>query len=116
MPVHTRDADGFLHLVVDGDFTPGEIQRVGSSGLGGLDRPALLLDFSGAAGVERKEARDFEGMAAFLGGLAHQGRLALLTPAPAAALMEDVAKRAENHGLDARVFRTRAEAAAWLED
>lgn len=57
MPVHSRVKDDVLVLTADGDYTPGELARVGARAFGLRDHPApgpVLLDLSGAAGLDHK--------------------------------------------------------------
>lgn len=119
MPVHVQHEGGLLQVVLDGDFTTGEMRRVVGSGLGGAetgDPVALLVDCSGAAGLGRMDPEELDDMAAFLGARAARiRRVAFLAPGdPAYDLMHAVSLRAGGHGVEASVFRTRGEADRWL--
>jgi len=80
MPVFSRMKDNVLVLTVDGDYTAAELTRVGDAALGSAPSgPPLpvVLDVSGAAGLETRsaealveEARALGNHAARIGGLA----------------------------------------------
>jgi hypothetical protein len=79
MPVFSRIRDGILVLTADGDYTPGELARVGATAFGQRDADGsepVLLDLSGAAGLELKspEAVAAEGAAL----AAHRDRISRL--------------------------------------
>lgn len=115
MPVFTRLRDGVLEVIVDGDFTSGELRRAGTRALesDGLPKPVpLLLDMSGAAGLDGKPEDELRETGAFFGDFgASLGRFAVLAPPAAALVMEEAAEKA---GLDARPFGKRSDAVGWL--
>ena len=120
MPVHALDQNGILRITVDGDYTSEELRRVGARALDAWSAPApvrVFLDFSGAAGLDRKPARDVHGTAAFFAdrrGLVD--RVAILAPGDLAyGLMRMGAALSQRDGLRTEVFRTSAEAQAWLD-
>ena len=58
MPVFYRVHDNILTVTVDGDFGPGEVARKGREALdsgGFTGRVGVLLDVSGAAGMDPSE-------------------------------------------------------------
>ena len=70
MPVFTRIRDGVLVVTVDGDYTPDELSRVGERAFASDDVSipvAVLLDMSGAAGVEKKSPDDLRRTGEFFG-------------------------------------------------
>jgi hypothetical protein len=119
MPVHTRRDDGILRLVLDGDFTLEEVERVGTQGLEAAEEEplALLVDASGAVALDRRDPRELDDLTAFLGRQGSRVRaVAILAPGdPAYDLMHAVALRVRGHGVAAAAFRTRAEAEAWVK-
>lgn len=120
MPVHTRRVEGILHVVLDGDFTSEEVRRVGKDALDRIapDDPApILLDYSGAAGLDRKKPEDVKETAAFFGTQAvHVHRVAILSPSIGHEMLTDAASHARTLGLDVTVFRKLSEAEAWLRE
>lgn len=120
MPVHTRHVGGVLHVVLDGDFTSEEVRRVGKEALDRMpwEEPApILLDYSGAAGLDRKRPEEVTETALFFGTqAAHAHRVALLAPGRGHALLSDAAEHARSQGLEVSVFRRRTQAEAWLTE
>jgi len=115
MPVFTRLRDGVLEVIVDGDFTSGEFRRAGTTALesDGLTKPIpLLLDMSGAAGLRGPREDELRQTGVFLHEIVGSvGRVAVLAPPEAALFMEEAAEQA---GLEARPFGTKADALGWL--
>ena len=115
MPVLTRLHDGVLEVIVSGDFTPRELWQTGTTALQSDELPksvAVLLDMSGAADLEGKSEEELRETPSFLLEAGSSvGRLAVLAPPEAALAIEDAADEA---GLDARPFGTRAAALVWL--
>lgn len=115
MPVFTRLRDSVLEVIVDGDFTSGELRRAGTQALqaDGLPKPVpLLLDMSGAAGLKGPREDELKQTGGFLHEVAASlGRVAVLAPPEAALFMEEAAEQA---GLQARPFGTKADALGWL--
>ena len=121
MPVFTRMRDGVLVVTVDGDYTPGELSRAGERGLASDDVPsrvAVLLDMSGAAGLQNKSEDDLRRTGEFL---SERGetliRLAVLAPSDVAYdLLDGGGGFAALTGIPSRSFRDRAEAFEWLKE
>ena len=121
MPVFTRMRGGVLVVTVDGDFTPGELSRAGERGLASDDVPspvAVLLDMSGAAGLEGKSPDDLRLTGEFFGERQDAlTRVAVLTPSDVTfALLDTEGDFAAATGIPSRPFRDRAEAIAWLKE
>lgn len=115
MPVFTRLRDGVLEVIVDGDYTSGELRRARASGLQSEDVPTpvpVLLDMSGAAGVDRKSEEELRETGELFGEHPESiARLGVLAPPAAAFVIEDAADAA---GVETRPFGTRSEAMDWL--
>ena len=121
MPVFTRMRDGVLVVTVDGDYTPGELSRAGERGLASDEVPspvAVLLDMSGAAGLEAKSPDDIRLMGEFFGERQEViTRVAVLTPSDTAFdLLDSGGAFAASTGIPGRPFRDRAQAIAWLSE
>ncbi len=121
MPVFTRIGAGVLVVTVDGDYTPGELSRVGERALASDDVPspvAVLLDMSGAAGVEKKSPDDLRRTGEFFGERQEiMTRVAVLTPSDVAyGLMDTGGAFATSTGIPSRPFRNRAQAIEWLTE
>ena len=121
MPVFTRMRDGVLVVTVDGDYTPGELSRAGERGLASDDVPnpvAVLLDMSGAAGLEQKSSDDLRRTAEFFADRQQiLTCVAVLTPSDAASdLLDSGGAFGASTGLPSRPFRDRAEAIEWLKE
>ena len=121
MPVFTRMRGGVLVVTVDGDFTPGELSRAGERGLASDDVPspvAVLLDMSGAAGLETKSQDDLRLTGEFFGERQDVlTRVAVLTPSDVAYGLLDIGTAfATSAGIQSRPFRDRAEATKWLRE
>ena len=119
MPVFTRMRDGVLVLTVDGDYTPGELSRAGERGLASDEVPspvAVLLDMSGAAGLEKKSPDDLRLTGEFFEERREaMTRVAVLTPSDAAYdLLDSGGTFAGATGIPSRPFRDRAQAVEWL--
>ena len=119
MPVFARLKDDVLVITADGDYTPGELARVGSRAFeehGSRAVMPVLLDLSGAAGLESKtpEALSAEG-----GSLAaHRdriSRLAVVVSKRFVGLFEADGSFAEAMGVTARPFPSHTEAMSWLQ-
>ena len=121
MPVFTRLRDGVLVVTVDGDYTPGELSRALERGLASDDVPspvAVLLDMSGAAGVEKNSPDDLRRTGEVFGERQEVLTLvAVLTPSDVAyGLLDSGDAFAASIGIPSRPFRDRAEAIQWLRD
>jgi len=120
MPVFTKMQDGVLYMVVDGDYTSDELRRKGAAALEDPATPTpvpVLVDMSGAAGLRKKGVEAIRGTTDFFSARAeYVERVALLAPSDLAyGVMNQGAVFAEGRGLEARPFRTRAEALEWLQ-
>ena len=119
MPVFARLKDDVLVITADGDYTPGELARVGSRAFeehASRDAVPVLLDLSGAAGLESKtpEALTSEGSAL----AAHRGRmtrLAVVVPDRFIGLFEADGSFAAAIGVAVRPFTSHTEATSWLQ-
>lgn len=119
MPVFTRVRDGVLVLTADGDYTPGELQRVGARAFESEDAAAprpLVLDLSGAAGLETKtdEALRAEGEAL----AAHRGRIsrvAVVVSSRFAERYDGAGAFARSVGVETRACPSHAAALEWVE-
>lgn len=119
MPVHASVVGGILEVVIDGDYTSAEVRRVGSAALDGAAGPMpVFMDFSGAAGMGRRDPADLRETTTFLAARKAQfSRVAILAPSDAAyGLMRMASAFAGGEGLHVEVVRTRAEAMEWLEE
>ena len=106
MPVFCRTQDNILTVTVDGDFGPGEVARKSREALtsGDLpDRVGVLLDVSGAAGMDDSEV--IEMALVFFEHPTHVPRIAVLGS-------EETARSA---GVEIKGFYHRAEALEWLK-
>ena len=121
MPVFTRSRDGVLVVTIDGDYTPDELSRAGERALARDDVPspvAVLLDMSGAAGVENKSSDDLRRTGEFFGERQEiMTCVAVLTPSDVAyGLMGSGGDFAASTGIPSRPFRDRAHAIEWLRE
>ena len=121
MPVFTRIRDGVLVVTIDGDYTPEELSRVGELGLASDDVPspvAVLLDMSGAAGLEKKSPDDLRRTGEFFGERQEiLTCVAVLTPSDVAyGLLGSGGAFAASTGIPSRPFLDRAEAIEWLRE
>ncbi len=119
MPVVPRIHKDHLEFILDGDFTSDEVRRKGEEALESpeLSRPVrVLLDYSGAAGLQKKKSEDLRETAAFFARWAGRvQRVAILAPGDLAfGLMRMAAAYASEEGMKVSVFRSRAEARSWL--
>lgn len=119
MPVFARLKDDVLVITADGDYTPGELARVGARAF--EDHPSrtaipVLLDLSGAAGLESKapDALREDGTAL----AAHRdriSRLAVVVASRFTGLFDPDGSFSEAVGVMARPFPTHTEAVSWLK-
>lgn len=119
MPVFTKVRDGILVIAIDGDYTPQELRRVGEAGVTDPATPSpvrAILDMSGAAGLPTRSLGELSQTAEFLTGLEALIAVAVLAPDDATyGLMRMAAPMLARGGTPVAVFRTRDEAAAWLD-
>ncbi|MDZ7780503.1 MAG: hypothetical protein U5R14_11330 [Gemmatimonadota bacterium] len=118
MPVFTRHKDAVLVLTADGDYTPGELERVGARAFDHRGDPGpVILDLSGAAGLETKSA---ESLAAEGTALAtHRdriSRLAVVVSSRFADLFEADAPFVAAVGVDVRACPSHGDAVRWLSE
>lgn len=118
MPVFSRLKNDILVLTADGDYTPGELARVGATAFGQQDGSApgpVLLDLSGAAGLDRKSP---ESLTAEGAALAAHGprirRMAVVVPSRFGALFDADGPFASAVGVEVKPFTSHADARAWL--
>lgn len=115
MPVLHQVKEGVLVVTVDGDFTPGEIERVGARALEAPDliRPAfVLLDLSGTSGLSGSSLDRLGPVAEFFAG--PQTPVARLAVMASTEVSKAVVAEATASGLESAGFKTKAEAMAWL--
>jgi hypothetical protein len=115
VPVFHRVREGVLVVTVDGDFTVGEIERVGERALQDPDliRPAfVLLDLSGTAGLVSTGLDRLKPVAEYFAG--PQTPVARLAIMASASVAEAVVEEATASGLESGGFKTRAAAMDWL--
>jgi hypothetical protein len=120
MPVFTRIKEDVLVLTADGDYTPGELARVSARAFDDHTAPPaarVLLDLSGAAGLEAKspEALMAEGTAL----AAHRNkiaRLAVVVASRYSGLFEPGGPFAEAAGVTVRPCPSHADAITWLRE
>ena len=120
MPVFTRIKEDVLVLAADGDYTPGELARVGARAFDDHAAPPaarVLLDLSGAAGLEAKstEVLIAEGTAL----AAHRdkiARLAVVVASRHSDLFEPGGPFAEAIGVEVRPCPSHADAITWLRE
>ncbi len=121
MPVHIHVDGDLLELEVMGTYPSEELRAKGADALHHPDlrRPArVLMDMSRAEGLERRETAQFERTARFFASYApFVARVAVVAPdALRFGLMRLGAAFAQASGLETRVFHTRDEAMAWLDE
>ncbi len=119
MPVFTRVRDGVLVLTVDGDYTANELRRVAFRAFEDEGVPArapVLLDMSGAAGLERKSPAEMEASGAIFG--AYRDRITGIAVVAAADLHRLFGPQGgfgQETGVAIQACQSHAEARAWLE-
>lgn len=116
MPVFTRIKHDVLVLTADGDYTAGELERVGARALASAEAAApLLLDLSGAAGLEGKDADEIAAAGRAIAGLAaHVSRLAVVVGSRHAPRFDGDSDFARAAGVPTRAWTSYADALAWL--
>lgn len=119
MPVFHSKKDGVLVITVDGDYTSGELKRVGGAAVADPDTPTpalILLDVSGAAGLGNRTAAELMETAEFFGSMGVAlSAVAILAPSDDAhSLMRMGMTLYADRGIQAEVFRDRTGAMAWL--
>jgi hypothetical protein len=120
MPVFTRIKNDVLVLTVDGDYTSNELHRVGVDAFESGAPPTpfpVLLDLSGAAGLDGKSQDELRATGAFFA--AHRDRIvrvAVIAPAEALCLFEGDSAFASEAGVDVRACPSHADAMVWLAE
>lgn len=118
MPVFSRVKGDVLVLTADGDYTPGELARVGARAFGDREHPGpgpVLLDLSGAAGLDHKSAESLTAEGAALA--AHRdriSRLAIVVSSQFADLFSAEGPFAKAVGVEVAACLSHSEAKAWL--
>lgn len=118
MPVFTRFRDGVLVLTVDGDFTANELRRVAYGAFHEDETPRVipvLLDMSGAAGVQAKSDEELQAMGAIFG--AYRDRiagLAVVAPTAVHDIFSADGDFGQETGLELYSCTAHAEAREWL--
>ena len=118
MPVFSRVRDGVLILTVDGDYTANELRRVGFTAFEADEAPTqlpVLLDLSGAAGLENQSPSELATAGAIFG--AYRDRLtgiAVVASADVARLFGAQSVFASEAGVRVEVCSSHADAREWL--
>ena len=118
MPVFARVKEHVLVLTADGDYTPGELARVGARALGesdDLSPQPVLLDLGGAAGLENKSPESLTAEGAAIAE--HRDRISKLAVVVATRFAEHFdagGPFAQAVGVAVRPCPSHAEAMAWL--
>jgi len=118
MPVFTRRKDDVLVLTADGDYTPGELARIGARAFGDPDQPPkgpVVLDLSGAAGLEAKSGESLAAEGAALA--AHRDRitrLAVVVAGRLGGLFAPDGPFALAVGVEVQAWPSHRDAIAWL--
>lgn len=118
MPVFTRVRDGVLELTVDGDYTSNELRRVAFGAFEATETPKevpVLLDMSGAAGVDAKSPAELQASGAIFG--AYRDRITGISVV-APSQFHDLFTSEGDFGIEAGVSvhpcQSHADARAWL--
>lgn len=118
MPVFARVRDGVLVLTVDGDYTANELRRVGFGAFEAEQTPKrvpVLLDLSGAAGIQNKSPSELAATGAIFG--AYRDRLtgiAVVAAPDVGSLFDDQSDFAHEAGVRVSAYPSHAEARQWL--
>lgn len=119
MPVFTRVRDGVLVLTVDGDYTPNELRRVAFGAFEAKDTPPtvpVLLDMSGAAGLQNKSPAELQATGAIFG--AYRDRITgigVVASAEAHGLFGASGDFGSEAGVRVQACSSHADARDWLE-
>lgn len=118
MPVFSRLKNDILVLTADGDYTPGELARVGATAFGQRDGDApgpVLLDLSGAAGLDRKSPESLTAEGAALAAHGERiSRLAVVVSSRFTPLFDGGGPFAEAVGVEVKPCTSHADAREWL--
>lgn len=118
MPVFSRVKNDILVLTADGDYTPGELARVGARAFGNHEHPGpgpVLLDLSGAAGLDHKSPESLAAEGAALAAHRDQiSRLAVVVSSRFSDLFAEEGPFAKAVGVQVGACLSHSEAKAWL--
>lgn len=120
MPVFTRVREGVLVLTADGDYTSNELRRAGFQALEADGTPSpvpILLDLSGAAGLDGKPEVELRATGAIFG--AYRDRItgvAVVAAPNVLGLFDSESAFAKEAGVAVKACGSHADARAWLED
>ena len=118
MPVFTRFQDDVLVLTVDGDYTANELRRQVFGAFENEEVPdsvPVLLDMSGAAGIESKGADEMRATGAIFS--AYRDRILGLGVVVSAAVEDRFAENGDfsvEAGVEMMVCHSHTDARAWL--
>jgi hypothetical protein len=118
MPVFARVRDGVLVLTVDGDYTANELRRVGLGAFEAEQTPQrvpVLLDLSGAVGMQKKSPAELAATGAIFG--AYRDRLtgiAIVAAPDVASLFDGQSDFASEAGVRVGAYESHADARQWL--
>lgn len=118
MPVFSRVKNDVLVLTADGDYTPGELARVGARAFGDREHAGpgpVLLDLSGAAGLDHKAPESLAAEGAALA--AHRDRISRLAVVVSSQFSDLFAAKgpfARAVGVEVGTCVSHNEAKAWL--
>lgn len=118
MPVFTRHKGDVLVLTADGDYTPGELERVGTRALDGREAAGpVILDLSGAAGLEGKSAESLTADGTALAANRDRiSRLAVVVSGRFADLFAAGGPFVAAVGVDVRACPSHGDALHWLNE
>ena len=120
MPVFHRVREGVLVLTADGDYTSNELRRVGFQALEADGTPSpvpILLDLSGAAGIDRKPEVELRATGAIFGAYRDRiTRVAVVAPAEVLSLFGEGSPFADEAGVAVLACRSHGDARTWLKD
>lgn len=118
MPVFSRVKNDILVLTADGDYTPGELARVGARAFDHREHPGpgpVLLDLSGAAGLDHKSPESLAAEGAALA--AHRdriSRMAIVVSSQFADLFSEEGPFTKAIGVEVAACLSHSEAKTWL--
>jgi hypothetical protein len=118
MPVFSRVRDGVLVLTVDGDYTANELRRVafGAFEADGIPtRVPILLDMSGAAGLNAKSPDELQASGAIFG--AYRDRITgigVVASADLHPLFQPDGDFGSEAGVRVQACQSHADARSWL--
>jgi hypothetical protein len=118
MPVFSRVRDGVLVLTVDGDYTANELRRVGFGAFEADQTPKhvpVLLDLSGASGIENKPPSELAATGAIFGAFRDRlAGIAVVAPPDIASLFDEQSDFAQEAGVRVHACQSHADARTWL--